>query len=610
MAYSSKKPVARYDNADTSNSVVAEQQAIFVADAMYIPDFNNKAGVDSREDTEAAGEFDMDDDVKMELLDRIGIIAEEKDGLEKELERKADDVEKMKEQVQQLKNGLDQLQSEHCELHDFFEAENSSLLKSHEEDKSRFQEFYRLEKIELEETYRKQIDTLREFHEEEKTALQESHEEERSTLRALYEQEKETLQIDKWRETETLDSVMAEKEELQQENANVVEQLQNADLAKVAEEKQHRVLLDRLRDIAQLAQCRMSDINPKGELSQKKYRRGKQLKTFETLQNMFKMSTSRKSETATLEMLDADALYQGLTERINQLIATESKMHSQEEQTTDLRSKNEVLESRLSSLEILCAELSDTNEAGVNMQERLQAKVRNQKKELARLHARIQQQKNDQMDEVRTQSNSVISSAKSSDSDWESELCSGPGADDRVIVLCIDLSIHPLSMETVKQLINAILDQIEAQSEDKTFFSLVTHQTDSAAIMSGDGCERFHKVAATRQILATLLNISFNNPSYKRALEELRTVCDAAKDNGVSEIKIYIIGDGWTGVGSLEKYSGYGELETEGTTVRIWGFCLGDHSSFGNNECCFGILDEKCHHHSNGFNSSCILPLL
>ena len=84
MADSSKESVARYHNADTSNSAVAERQAIFATNFMNILDFN-KAEVDREEDTEVAVDLDMNDDGKMELLDSIGNIAEEKDRLEKEL---------------------------------------------------------------------------------------------------------------------------------------------------------------------------------------------------------------------------------------------------------------------------------------------------------------------------------------------------------------------------------------------------------------------------------------------------------------------------------------------------------------------------------------------
>ena len=234
-------------------------------------------------------------------------------------------MEKMKEEVEQLENRLHKMQSEHNELHDFFEAEKSSLLESYEEEKSRFQEFHHLEKIECEETHRKQTQTLRELHQQEKTALQESHEEVKSNLRALYEQEKEILQKNKLVETKMLKTMTAEKQELQQENANVVEQLRNANLAKTAAEKQ-----------------------------------------FKKLQDMLNTSVSNTRKTATLEMLDADALFQRLTKRIDQLVATESKMHSQEEQNANLRSQNECLESERNSLEIRYAELSARNEAKFN----------------------------------------------------------------------------------------------------------------------------------------------------------------------------------------------------------------------------------------------------
>ena len=46
-------------------------------------------------------------------------------------------------------------------------------------------------------------------------------------------------------------------------------------------------------------------------------------------------SASITSKAATLESLDADALVQKLTERINQLLAAESNIRSKEEQCAD-----------------------------------------------------------------------------------------------------------------------------------------------------------------------------------------------------------------------------------------------------------------------------------
>ena len=150
-----------------------------------------------------------------------------------------------------------------------------------------------------------------------------------------------------------------------------------------------------------------------------------------------------------------------------------------------------------------------------------------------------------------------------------------------------------------------MLDEIEAQSEGKTSLSLVTHGNGSAAIV---GPETFHNVAEIKQIMESIYFHEYY-PSYSRALEALHTVCDAAEDTAVSGIDIYIIGDGWVGQGSLEDNSGYRELVREKENVRIWGFCLGYHSYFDENKCCLGILDGKCHHHTNDFDSSCILPL-
>jgi chromosome segregation ATPase len=616
MADDFRKPVSisRYGNANNSDSAVAEQQTIFVADAINIAELTNRPEVDRGENAEAAGELNMYDDGKMELLDAIGIMAEEKDNLDKELEQKSHELEAMREKVQQLKNELDRMHYERSELNNFFETEKSTLLDSHEDEKRRFHDLHQKEKIVLEETHRKQAETMGESYQQEKTALQESHEEEKRILRGLHEQEKETWRKDKLKETEKLEHVTAARDELQQEKVKVAEQLQNANLAKAAAEKQQHVLLDRLRDVARHAQCQPSDPTSNSGLRPGK-KTGWMEKKIKKVQNKLSMSSSGASKTTTLEMLETDGLFQALTERIDQLAATESKICILDEQSADLRSQKDDLESKLSSLSIRNAELSDENESlqAEASEGYSQTRIRNQREELARLTAKAQRQQ-DEIDELQA----LYDMEQEEKCDLETkvdrqqadlshlnsriqELQCCPRAESTVIILCIDRSMTDGQNTVGEELMQAMLEKIKDESDDRTLLSLVTHGDSAATIQGG---RNFHTITEMRQILVNL-NMGFYIPSYSSALGQLIRVCDAAEDKAVSEIKVYLIGDGYSGEGGLEKNSGYEELEGRGV-VKFWGFCLEVHPD---TECCFSILDGKCHDHSSGFNSRCILPI-
>lgn len=117
-----------------------------------------------------------------------------------------------------------------------------------------------------------------------------------------------------------------------------------------------------------------------------------------------------------------------------------------------------------------------------------------------------------------------------------------------------------------------------------------------------------YDVDTARQLYEQLDLGSCRRPSYSSVMKKL---WESQYVEDVKMVKVYLIGDGYTGEGSWDgadnNYAGLKMM------MSFWSFCLGKHSD---TNCCFRSMMSTmsaalsgCHHHAQGFNGNCILPL-
>ena len=666
-----------FEDADASNAAVAEQQALAVASVMRHVSLPDQTMIDTGDPNGETGDLD-DGDGKLALLDMISKLDEEKETLEMELKQKTDELEEMKGKERQLKTELDQMRAEHEELRNSVEAEKFDLLESHEAEKDRIQESHQEEKRGLIEMHQRQTDELREVHEQEKGILQQSHEDETQSQQASFEQEKEALQKVTAQKSERLEGMLGERDALLQEKAGVLEKLQTSELAKAKAEKDHNALLDRIREIAKHAQCQVS--KPAPDLRPKQVKKRKEVKKLRSGSGFGAPSNPSVDKVATLESLDAAAVVQKMKERIDQLLAAESKFCELEEQCENLRSQNASLEDELSLLQAQIESLQADTTEGDHLREQVQkyeSKIDDQTEQLRSLNEKILNQ-TEEMDQLHLDHNQAIEDVKEeklklerrvenqrvelSNLNWkvreqqdeiaelqrqqedkaaESEpeslpeslpmsqrvsrrgscasVSSAGSASNRrsteyfcdtLIVLCIDLSLSKRGNRAVAELVDAMFDKITRESAATTRFSMITHGAGDATIVTTGTNSQTFSAATAKTLFADEVSLgSRESPSYSNAMDLLDDLHTSTRDSG-TKMKIYLIGDGYTGTDSFDSNNWSYILLTGYTDeVKLWSFCTGDHDRAApSSECCFKSV-SGCHDHKNGFNGTCIFPI-
>jgi hypothetical protein len=185
---------------------------------------------------------------------------------------------------------------------------------------------------------------------------------------------------------------------------------------------------------------------------------------------------------------------------------------------------------------------------------------------------------------------------------------------DNLIVLCIDLSMSNDNNKKTNDLVKAMFDKVEEENNGgaDTLLSFIIHGI--TFYNSGQGYSAFghgtkmYDVDAARQLYERLPLEpgSYQWPSYSSAMGKLGKLHRRAKLKfpELKTVKVYWIGDGYRSKGYWDNGDeNYVELKG---TVRFWSFCLSNHSRA---DCYFGSMESGCHHHAQGFDGKCILPI-